>query len=126
MTLFSHPMFSHPMFSNLCKCLTFAAVAVIVMMSLRPSLSVGGIAHIDKVLHFGAYAVLAGLARLGWPKLWGGWIFLGFAALGVAIEIAQHTMNLGRTGSLADVAANLLGAAFPLIIFHFFWTRHQR
>lgn len=113
-------------FSHLCKFLTFAAVAVILVMSLRPSVSMGGIAHIDKVLHFGAYAVLAGLARLGWPKLWGGWIFLGFAALGIGIEIAQHMMSVGRTGSLGDTAANLFGAALPLVIFHFFWTRHQR
>jgi len=86
----------------------------------------GGIAHADKLLHFGAYAVLAGLARLGWPKLWGGWMFLGFAGFGIGIEIAQHTMSIGRTGSLADTAANLLGTALPLAIFHFFWTRHQR
>jgi len=86
----------------------------------------GGIAHADKLLHFGAYAVLAGLARLGWPKLWGGWIFLGFAGFGIGIEIAQHIMSIGRTGSLADTAANLLGTALPLAIFHFFWTRHQR
>ena len=113
-------------FSHLCKFLTFVAIAVILVMSLRPSVSMGGIANIDKVLHFAAYAVLAGLARLGWPKLWGGWIFLGFAAFGTGIEIAQHTMNVGRTGSLGDTAANLLGAALPLVIFHFFWTRHQR
>jgi len=86
----------------------------------------GGIPNIDKVAHLGAYAVLAGLARLGWPKLWGGWIFLVFAILGIGIEIAQHTMSMGRSGSLADTAANLLGTALPLIIFHYFWTRHQR
>jgi len=113
-------------FSHLCKYLTFAALAVILVMSLKPAGSVGGIAHIDKVLHLGAYAVLASLARLGWPKLWGGWIFLGLAMFGIGIEVAQHMMNLGRTASLADIAANLLGAALPLIFFHYFWTRHQR
>ena len=112
--------------SHIFKCLTLLAICVIVVMSLRPSVSMGGIAHIDKVLHFGAYAVLAGLARLGWPKLWGAWIFLSFAILGIGIEIAQHMMSVGRTGSLGDTAANLLGAALPLVIFHYFWTRHQR
>jgi VanZ family protein len=112
--------------SHIFKCLTLLAICVIVVMSLRPSVSMGGIAHIDKVLHFAAYAGLAGLARLGWPKLWGGWIFLIFAILGIAIEIAQHMMNVGRMGSLGDVAANLIGAALPLILFHIFWTRHHR
>lgn len=112
--------------SHIFKGLTVLAIAVIVVMSLRPSVSMGGIAHIDKVLHLGAYAVLAGLARLGWPKLWGGWIFLTLAILGIGIEIAQHLMNLGRTGSLADIAANLIGAGLPLILFHIFWTRHHR
>ena len=112
--------------SLLFKCLTLTALAVILVMSLRPSVSVGGMQHMDKVLHLGAYVVLSGLARLGWPKLWGGLIFLGLAVFGVGIEIAQHTMNLGRTGSVADIAANLTGAALPLIVFHFFWTRHHR
>lgn len=112
--------------SHIFKCLTLSAFAVILFMSLKPSVSVGDVPHIDKVLHFGAYAVLAVLARLGWLKLWGGFIFIGLALFGIGIEIAQHIMNLGRTGSLADIAANLMGAALPLILFHFFWTRHHR
>ncbi len=107
------------------RLLTLAALLTVAYMSLRPSLSVGGVAHLDKVLHFGAYGVLAGLARLGWMRNWGGWIFLGLAVFGIAIEIAQHTMALGRTGSIADTLANLAGAGFALILFHFFWTRHQ-
>ena len=112
--------------SYIFKFLTLAALTVILVMSLKPSISVGGMPHVDKVLHFGAYALLSILARLGWPKLWGGLIFIGLAVFGIAIEIAQHTMNLGRTGSIADIAANLAGAALPLIVFHFFWTRHHR
>jgi len=95
-------------------------------MSLRPSVSVGDVPHIDKLLHLAAYGVLAGLVRLGWPKLWGGWIFLGLALFGGGIEIAQHLMALGRTGSIADLIANVLGAALVLIFFHFMWTnRHD-
>ena len=105
--------------SHLFKCLTIAALAVILVMSLRPSVSIGDVPNMDKLVHFGAYTVLAFLARLGWPKLWGGWIFLGLALFGVGIEVAQEMMNLGRTGSLADIVANLLGTAFPLLVFHF-------
>lgn len=113
-------------FSLLFKALFFLALGLILVMSLKPSVSMGGIAHADKILHFSGYAGLAALARLGWPKLWGGLIFAGLAAFGIGIELAQHFMNLGRTGSLADVAANLAGAALPLIFFHYVWTRHQR
>lgn len=108
------------------KILTIAALGVVFVMSLRPSVSVGGMAHIDKVLHFGAYGVLAGLARLGWPKLWGGWLFLLLGIFGIVIEILQHNMALGRTGSLADTAANLAGVGIALAFFHIFWTRHQQ
>lgn len=107
------------------KCLTIAALTVVLVMSLKPSVSVGDVPHADKLLHFGAYAVLSVLARLGWPKRWGGFLFLGLAFFGIGIEMAQHIMDLGRMGSLADIAANLLGAAIPLIFFHFFWTRHH-
>ncbi len=105
---------------------TAAALLTVAYMSLRPSLSVGGVQNMDKVLHFGAYGFLACLARLGWLRAWGGWIFLGLALFGIALEIGQHTMGLGRTGSIADTLANLGGAACALIIFHFIWTRHQR
>ncbi|MEP3654499.1 MAG: hypothetical protein ABJO36_06340 [Litorimonas sp.] len=111
--------------SHIFKIVTIAALIVVLVMSLKPSVSVGEMPHADKLLHFGAYAVLSTLARLGWPKVWGGLIFMGLAVFGIGIEIAQQTMELGRTGSFADIAANLLGAALPLIVFHFFWTRHH-
>jgi len=50
---------------------------------------------------------------------------ISFATLGIAIEIAQHLMDAGRTGSIADIVANLIGAGAPLIFFHIFWTRHH-
>jgi len=85
-----------------------------------------GPVHLDKVMHIGAYAVLAGLSRFGWTKLWGGTIFLLLAGFGIGIEILQHLMDVGRTGSVADALANIVGAALALIFFHYFWTRHQR
>lgn len=113
-------------FYLLFKILTFAALAVILVMSLKPSVSVGDMAHADKLAHLAAYAVLSGLARFGWLKTWGGLIFLGLALFGIGIEIAQHSMDLGRTGSIADVAANLTGTALPLLIYHFFWKLNPR
>ena len=113
-------------YANLFKILTFVALTVILVMSLRPSVSMGSVPHMDKLVHLGAYGFLAGLIRLGWPKLWGGLIFLALAIFGIGIELAQHFMAVGRTGSLADTLANMLGAALALIIFHIFWTRHRR
>ena len=113
-------------FSLLFKGLTFAALLVVLVMSLRPSVSIGDVPHADKLVHLAAYAVLSGLARLGWPKVWGGLIFAGLAVFGIGIEVAQHTMNLGRTGSIVDILANLLGTALPLVFFHYVWIRHQR
>lgn len=116
-------MFKFPL---LYKCLSIAALAVVLVMSLRPAVSLGDITHIDKIWHLGTYAVLSTLVRLGWPKLWGGLIFISLSLFGIGIEFAQHFMNLGRTGSIADAAANLIGVAIPLILLHFFWTRHYR
>ena len=113
-------------FSLIFKILTLAALVTVLIMSLRPAVDMGGPVHVDKIMHLGAYGVLAGLARLGWPELWGGTIFLGLGFFGIGIEIAQHLMPLGRMGSLADTTANLLGAALALIFFHIIWTRHQR
>lgn len=108
------------------KILTALALLVVLVMSLRPSVNIGAPANFDKIMHLIAYAGLAGLARIGWPKLWGGTLFLILAAFGIGIEISQHLMALGRTGSIGDVVANLLGTALPLIFFHIIWTRHKR
>lgn len=113
-------------YTRIFKILTLTALTVVLVMSLRPSVSVGGPANLDKLLHLVAYGVLGGLARLGWPKIWGGTLFLCLAGYGIAIEILQHVMAIGRTGSFADILANCLGAALALTFFHFFWTRHQR
>lgn len=112
-----------PPMTRLFQILTLLAILVILYMSLRPGVSTGGIQHADKLMHLLAYALMAGLARLGWPSLWGGWIVLGFIAMGVAIELAQHFMALGRTGSLADGLANAAGALLAICLFHSYRRR---
>ncbi|HEX6638469.1 MAG TPA: VanZ family protein [Steroidobacteraceae bacterium] len=77
----------------------------------------------DKLNHLLGHAVLAvyfsGLvARRSWWKL-----FVFLLLLGVAIEIAQHCMHVGRLGDFRDVIANLLGAAFGLLLGHFGLSR---
>lgn len=103
--------------------LTILTLIFILYMSFRPSVSTGGVEHADKVLHLLAYGFVAGLARLGWPREWGGWIVLFLVSIGVSIEIGQHIMALGRTGSIGDALANATGVLLAVIIFHFIRRR---
>jgi len=112
-------------FSLFFQTLAIAALITVLIFSLRPSVNIGDIPNADKIVHLIAYGGLAGLIRLGWPKLWGGTIFIGLACFGIGIEFAQHFMSLGRTGSIADTIANMLGAALALCVFHVFWTHRH-
>ena len=109
--------------TKLFQFLTCLAIIVLIVMSLRPSLSTGGVPNGDKVLHFLAYGFLAGLARLGWPKLWGGWIVFGLITLGWLMELGQHMMNQGRTASFADGIANSMGVLLVVALFHIYQLR---
>ena len=81
------------------------------------------IQHFDKLMHAFAYASLTGALRLGWPVIWGGFLILGAGALGIGLEYAQAAFVTGRTGSLADGAANLFGVCLALMVLHPF-RRH--
>jgi VanZ family protein len=67
--------------------------------------------HVDKVKHFVAYGSLAGAMMLGWARVPVWRIVLLAALFGVGMEIAQGLGGLGRTASVADGIANLVGAA---------------
>lgn len=105
------------------KALSLAAMAVIAWESLQPTTGVATIAHFDKLMHFVAYAGLAGLLRLGWPRSWGGTVVAVAIGFGILIEILQGTMALGRTASLADGLANTAGAFLAVILLHFILRR---
>ena len=68
----------------------------------------------DKLEHFGAFLVLAVLARIAWPSLprWFGLLVL--VGYGGAIEWMQGQGEAGRTASLADMVADTLGIAAGL------------
>jgi VanZ family protein len=72
----------------------------------------------DKAYHMLGHACLAAyfsgiVPRRSWWK-----IFAFLLVMGVAIEFAQHYMQLGRRGDVLDVAANSLGAAFGILLGH--------
>lgn len=81
------------------------------------------IMYFDKLMHAFAYASLTAALRLGWPVIWGGFIILCAGALGAGLEIAQAIFVQGRTGSLADGAANLFGVFLALIVLYPFRIR---
>ncbi|MDX5406684.1 MAG: VanZ family protein [Chromatiaceae bacterium] len=67
----------------------------------------GGIAHLDKVAHFGIFAVLAALLWKGF-KLKALTAFMLLGAYGGAIELAQHYFTR-RNGDWWDLLADVGG-----------------
>ncbi|HEX6155915.1 MAG TPA: hypothetical protein VFZ54_07820 [Burkholderiales bacterium] len=88
----------------------WAAVAVVIYLSLSPAPPKVDLEGGDKLGHFLAYASLTfwfgqfyfGRARAAYA--------VGFVAMGVALEFAQGALGY-RSMELADMAANTLGAA---------------
>ena len=76
--------------------------------SLRPAPEMMGVAGADKLLHLLAYGLIAGVAR--WAGLRGVWAVALAALWGAGLELGQGWMPTGRDASLADAAANLVGA----------------
>jgi VanZ family protein len=88
----------------------FVVTAVILWGTLWPTVSMPtvNITFSDKVWHVLAFWIWAGVVALGWPSL--GWRALAGAALvGATIELVQPLV--GRQAELADLGADLLGAA---------------
>ena len=103
--------------------LAFLATLAVIILSLRPNLPSVEVSNSDKVMHFLAYGVLAGLTRLGWPRFWGGLIVIGFIGLGIGLEFGQHLMAQGRTASIADALANSAGAILAVTLYHIYHRR---
>jgi hypothetical protein len=108
-------------FRALCAWMFWAAALFALVMALLPHPPQIGQAS-DKVQHILAFAVLAGLAALAWPRrllLIG----LGLFAFGGLIELLQMIPGLHRDGQagdwIADAAATMtvlaLAAAFNRI-----------
>lgn len=68
----------------------------------------------DKVQHVIAFAVLALLAALAYPRTNLFTLLLGLSAFGALIELAQAIPALNREPSWLDLAADIVSAAFVL------------
>lgn len=72
--------------------------------------------NLDKILHAFAYGVLTTGLVFAWPKRSLVVIFMIAVGFGTLIEVLQHTLATGRTGSIADAAANGAGALAIILI----------
>lgn len=91
----------------------WAVTVVILALTLSPAALVPrtGVDHADKIFHAVAFCVWAMLVTGGWR--WPGWLVLVVAAVfGGATESVQPLS--GREAELADLAADLAGAAVGL------------
>jgi VanZ family protein len=86
-------------------------VAVVVVASLMPSGSVPTppVLGFDKIEHFVAYAVLAAWFTGLYPRSRYLLIAILLALLGLAIEVLQQAMGLGREADPFDLMADLAG-----------------
>ena len=87
------------------------ALAVLTYHSIMPATGPASVAHLDKILHAAAYAVIAGLLAFAGPRLHLIWVFLLPSLYGAMMELAQAMGSHGRTASIYDMLANMAGAA---------------
>jgi len=91
-------------------------VGVIVYASLAPGLAVPAPDGFDKVEHFTAYFGLALWFTGLYPRARYWRVVVGLLALGLAVEIAQGAMQLGRSAEVLDMAANAAGVGAGLLL----------
>jgi VanZ family protein len=96
--------------------MSVALVGVIVYTSLAPSLALPTPDGFDKVEHFTAYFGLALWFTGLYPRARYWQVVTGLLALGLAVEIAQGAMRLGRSAEVLDMAANAAGVVAGLLL----------
>ena len=95
----------------------YAAVAVSVIAALAPSPEFEPtFRNVDKVQHMVAFAVLAGLARFGFPDASQWRIVERLSFLGAAIEVFQSIPALHRDCDVWDWAADTLAATVAVVV----------
>lgn len=97
------------------RCVFVLAIAVLTYQSVVPATGSSVVTHFDKLMHALGYAVLTGLLALAAPRMGLVKLFVFPTIYGGAMEIAQSVMPYGRTGSVWDLLANMVGAAFIVL-----------
>lgn len=83
------------------------AVAVVLWGSLSPITAIPNVSLWDKAQHALGYLTLALLGAWAFASL--GRLAAGLVLMGLAVEVLQAAMDLGRQGDLADGLANTVG-----------------
>ncbi|MEQ8507435.1 MAG: VanZ family protein [Rhodospirillaceae bacterium] len=96
-------------------------IAILSLLPAETAISTGGY---DKLEHGTAFAVLAILMRLTWPKPHVFLIFLVCTLYGALIEAGQ-AFSPGRHPDLWDLFADALGATLGLILIRYWPTRRR-
>jgi VanZ family protein len=104
-------------------------MALLWVLSDRPSVPLPevGLAHVDKLVHAGAYAILAGFwwvacLRLGLPAFDAACVaFFAAVAFGLVDELHQAQVP-GRSADRLDLVADAVGAALAAGVAQF-WGR---
>ena len=106
--------------------LFFGDVFLMTILALKPMHGAGSIDHVDKILHFFAYFVLAGLAFL-FARRFKPFLKWCFALMvyGAIIELLQSFMP-GRYMSFADFIANISGIAVMVILVKIYLDRQAQ
>lgn len=91
--------------------LTASALLVVLVVygSLSPAAALPVPGGVDKVEHFAAYLFLAVWFTALYPRTSYWRVVAGLLGLGLALEVLQHLMQLGRSAELPDMVANAAG-----------------
>lgn len=101
----------------------FCTVSMLFFWSSPPS-GPQGIAHLDKVVHFGLFFILA--ASMHYAFRFPYWMSIAVLTLyGIAIEVIQHYIP-GRGADVWDVVADVAGAVSFFICFHAYKKWRQK
>lgn len=72
---------------------------------------------LDKVVHFVVFAILSFSLKAAFPKMRMIVLYIIIIIYGIATEVLQGSMNLGRSMEFADFVADLLGAITGYLLF---------
>lgn len=84
-------------------------LGAVAFLSLTPSASLPAMSYSDKFYHVIAYLAITASFGIGLPHIRLIWIMALSLLFGIGIEVAQYATALGRSFSLLDVLANLVG-----------------
>ena len=91
-------------------------VALVIAGSLAPTLPYTPPGQFDKLQHFGVYLLLTLWFTGLYPRARYGWVAVALVGLGLAMELLQQGMHLGRFAEALDMTANGAGVGLGVAL----------